>query len=151
MTAEELKEIEHAQDVEQWKQVRAACRQAKENYHKLEREFRQAERDVEKLDRDIAHAQAALDQHRENAPTPDEFPTDEEINEWKEQEAQLIAAFEPLRTKRGNAVHNREHLRLKAVRAAAELDNLGHAERNAREKADGNKLATGWQGAVTRV
>ncbi len=151
MTAEELKEIEHTQDVEQWKQVRAACRQAKESYHKLEREFRQAEGDVQKLERDIANAQAALDQHRENAPTPDEFPTDEEIKLWKEQETELIAAFEPLRTARGNAIHNRENLRLKAVRAAAELENLGHAERNAREKAHGNKLATGWQGAVTRV
>jgi predicted nucleic acid-binding Zn-ribbon protein len=151
MTAEELKNIEQVQNAEKWKQVRTACRQAKQEYERLEREFVQAEREVQRVDRDIANAQAALDYHRENAPTPDDFPTDEEMNMWKKQEADIIAAFEPLRAERGNATHNREDLRLKAVRVAAELENLMHAERNAREKASGNKLATGWQGAVTRV
>jgi predicted nucleic acid-binding Zn-ribbon protein len=131
----ELDATERARSVEEWKRLRDVCRTAKDRLSDLRREFKQADSAVQSVTREIDKAQAALATHRGARPLPEDFPADEEIDQWEQKEQRLSEALRPLLARRSDLTHTREQLRLQLVRADQDFVQLQYAERNALKKA----------------
>lgn len=131
----ELGSTEHAQAVDEWKRLREVCRTTKDRLSTLRREFKQADSAVQRDILEIDKAQAALATHRGARPLPEDFPTDEEIDRWEQEEQRLSEALRPLLARRALHIQTREQVRLTVVRADQDFVQLQYAERNALKKA----------------
>src|SRR6185312_8165626 len=131
----ELDGMEHHRAVEEWKRLREVCRTTKDRLADLRREFKQADSAVQSDIREIDKAQAALATHRGARPLPEDFPTDEEIDRWEQEEQRLSEALRPLLARRALDTQTREQLRLQLVRTDQDFVQLQYAERNALKKA----------------
>jgi septal ring factor EnvC (AmiA/AmiB activator) len=139
-TEKKLTAAKKAEAVEKWKTMRDDCRKTKGELKELERQFRRAEADVDKVQHDIDLAEARLFVHRQNGPQPYDFPSDEEMKEFQQEEAVMIVGLKPLREKRVNLTVIREQLRLKLLALNADFVRMAYAERNMRALAAGEPL-----------
>lgn len=133
MTTDEL----HKQDIERWKQLRAAARQAKERATSLVMAFKQAEQNAAQHELNFEEVQQAIQAHGQTQPLPENFPTDEEMQAWEQQGARLQAALVPIRERLRNLREAREQARYAAIAADDQLRQAAYAESAARIKALG--------------
>jgi uncharacterized coiled-coil DUF342 family protein len=134
-----LAAAEHAEDVANLRKVRADLASARQRFDELRHKLEVAAAAVINLQRRLDAVVIPAD--------PEPFEEDA----WAEERRKALAKVQQLRAQRRDATISRDQLKLEAVYAAKAYEQLVHAERNLRTKAEGHEVASGFKGGVFPV
>jgi len=130
----------HQQILDNWKQAKAAARAQKEKARGLVRTFKQAESAYNTFMSTKHKGQhEKIQEHLENKPRMDDFPTENEIRAWENKLKDLQAELTGPLYQQGNQLRSAmETARIAAVEADTILVQLMYAENNWRDRVEGS-------------